>query len=183
MLPKREDMTPHPKSPYAISKLAGAYYCQVYNEVFGLKTVCLCYFNVFGPRQNPDSQYSAVIPIAIRCAMMGKPMTVFGDGEQSRDFTYVDNVVEANLLATTAEKAPGYVINVGAGGQHTLNELIDLLEKVTGKTVERRYSTGRQGDVKHSFADITRARELLGYEPVVSFEEGLRRTVEWHRRS
>lgn len=180
-LPKHEDMTPHPKSPYAISKLTGAYYCQVYFDVFGLETVSLCYFNVFGPRQNPRSQYSAVIPIFIQAALTGKPVTIFGDGEQSRDFTYVDNVVQANLLAATAAKAPGHVINVGCGDRHSLNDLMDVLESVLGSRVERRYAAERQGDVKHSQADITRARELLGFEPAVDLEEGLRRTVDWYR--
>jgi len=180
-LPKREDMTPQPRSPYAISKLAGEYYCRVYNDVFGLETVSLRYFNVFGPRQSPDSQYAAVIPIFIRCALEGKPVTVFGDGEQSRDFTYIDNVVQANLLAAEAESVPGQVFNVGCGVRFTLNGLLDILESILDKRIERRYTSSRPGDVKHSQADITRARELLAYEPRVGFEEGLRSTAEWYR--
>jgi nucleoside-diphosphate-sugar epimerase len=181
-LPKHEDMCPHPKSPYAVSKLTGAHYCQVYFEVFGLETVCLCYFNVFGPRQNPLSHYAAVIPIFIRCALEGKPATIFGDGEQSRDFTYVDNVVNANLLAVGAEKAVGKIINVAAGSRHTLNRIVDVLESIVGKKVERHYAPSRRGDVRHSQADISLAEQLLGYRPAVSVEEGLRRTVEWQQR-
>jgi len=148
-LPKREDMTPQPRSPYAISKLAGEYYCRVYNDVFGLETVSLRYFNVFGPRQSPDSQYAAVIPIFI--------------------------------LAAEAESVPGQVFNVGCGVRYTLNGLLDILESILDKRIERRYTSSRPGDVKHSQADITRARELLAYEPRVGFEEGLRSTAEWYR--
>jgi len=180
--PKHEDMCPHPKSPYAVSKLTGAQYCQVYSEVFGLETVSLCYFNVFGPRQNPASQYAAVIPIFIRCALEGEPATIFGDGEQSRDFTYVDNVVNANLLAVSSRKAAGKFINVAAGSRYTLNRILDVIESLVGKHVERHYAPGRQGEVGHSQADISRAEQLLGYRPAVSVEEGLRRTVEWQQK-
>jgi len=182
-LPKQEDMLPEPKSPYAASKIAGEYYCRLYNDVFGLETVSLRYFNVFGPRQDPGSQYAAVVPIFIRCALAGKPATVFGDGEQSRDFTYVDNVVDANLIAASAESAPGQVFNVGAGSRYTLNRLLEMLEPMLGAPVERKYASERPGDVKHSQADITRARELMGYTPSVSFQEGLRRTFQWYRDS
>jgi nucleoside-diphosphate-sugar epimerase len=180
-LPKREDMTPQPKSPYAVSKLAGEYYCQVYNAVFGLETVSLRYFNVFGPRQDPASQYAAVIPIFIRCIMAGERPKVFGDGEQSRDFTYVDDVVAANLQAARAPGAAGAVCNLGRGERHTLNKLLALLQDIIGKRVEAQHGPDRAGDVKHSEADITRARQAFGYDPQVTFEEGLRRTVEWYR--
>ncbi len=180
-LPKREDMTPQPKSPYAVSKLAGEHYCQVYNNVFGLETVSLRYFNVFGPRQDPASQYAAVIPIFIRCIVAGEAPQVYGDGEQSRDFTYVEDVVTANLQAARAEGAAGAVCNLGRGERHTLNKLLGLLQDIIGKRVEVNYGPDRAGDVKHSEADIARAREAFGYEPTVTFEEGLRRTVEWYR--
>jgi nucleoside-diphosphate-sugar epimerase len=182
-LPKREDMTPQPKSPYAVSKLAGEYYCQVYNSVYGLETVSLRYFNVFGPRQDPASQYAAVVPIFIRCIVAGQAPKVYGDGEQSRDFTYVDDVVTANLQAAQAEGAAGAVCNLGRGERHTLNELLEILQDIIGRRVKAAYGPDRAGDVKHSMADITRAREAFGYEPQVTFEEGLRRTVEWYRRA
>ena len=180
-LPKQEDMTPQPKSPYATSKLAGEYYCKVYNDTLGQETVCLRYFNVFGPRQNPDSQYAAVIPIFIRCALEGKPAPVFGDGEQSRDFTYVDNVNEANLLAATADSVAGHIFNVGCGGRYTLNQLLETLGGIFGASIEREYCAARAGDVRHSLADISRFRNLAEYEPRVSFEEGLQRTADWYR--
>ncbi|MFO7955981.1 MAG: SDR family oxidoreductase [Candidatus Brocadiia bacterium] len=180
-LPKHEDMKPQPKSPYAVSKLGGEHYCCVYSEVFGLETVSLRYFNVFGPRQDPASQYAAVIPIFVRRMLSGESPQVYGDGEQSRDFTYVDNVVQANLLAATAEGAGGAVCNVGCGERYTLNELIELLQDLIGSPVDPEYGPKRAGDVKHSLADITRAWEVLGYEPDVDFREGLRRTVEWYR--
>jgi UDP-glucose 4-epimerase len=180
-LPKREDMTPRPKSPYAVSKLAGEQYCQVYNGVFGLETVALRYFNVFGPRQDPASQYAAVIPIFVRCIAAGQAPKVYGDGEQSRDFTYVDDVAAANVQAAQAEGAAGAVCNLGRGERHTLNELLELLQEIIGRRVKAQYGPDRAGDVKHSEADITRAREAFGYAPQVTFEEGLRRTVEWYR--
>lgn len=180
-LPKHEDMKPQPKSPYAVSKLAGEYYCRVYADVFGLETVSLRYFNVFGPRQDPASQYAAVIPIFVRRMLAGESPQVYGDGEQSRDFTHVENVVQANLLAATADGASGAVCNVGCGERYTLNELIELLQNLIGSPVDPDYGPERAGDVKHSLADITRAREALGYEPEVDFREGLRRTVQWYR--
>ncbi len=181
-LPKREDMTPSPMSPYAVSKLTGEHYCRVFNDMYGLETVSLRYFNVFGPRQNPHSQYAAVIPIFVGCILAGKNPQVFGDGEQSRDFTFVDDVVAANLLAARAEGAAGRVCNVGAGERHTLNELLELLQRIIGKRVQPEYCEERAGDVKHSHADISAAREYLGYEPQVPFEDGLRRTVEWYKQ-
>jgi len=177
-LPKHEGMVPAPKSPYAVSKLAGEHYLRVYWELFGLETVALRYFNVFGPRQNPASQYAAVIPIFIDLLLKGRQPTVFGDGEQSRDFTYVDNVVDVNLLAAEAEGAAGQVFNVGCASRRTLNDLVELLGGIIGCEARPVYAAERAGDVKHSLADIQRAREVLGYEPTVGFEEGLRRTVE-----
>jgi len=180
-LPKHEGMKPEPKSPYAVSKLAGEYYCRVYTDVFGLDTVSLRYFNVFGPRQDPASQYAAVIPIFVRLMLAGEAPHVYGDGEQSRDFTYVDNVVQANLLAATAQGAGGAVCNVGCGERYTLNDLLELLQELIGRPADAEYGPERAGDVKHSLADIARAREVLGYEPGVAFREGLRRTVQWYR--
>jgi nucleoside-diphosphate-sugar epimerase len=180
-LPKSEDMTPMPKSPYAVSKLTGEYYCRVFAHVFGLETVSLRYFNVYGPRQDPKSHYAAVIPIFIRCMMQGERPQVTGDGEQSRDFTFVEDVVEANLQAATAPGAAGAVLNLGCGERHTLNELLGLLQELMGIAVEPQHVPDRPGDVKHSQADIRRARELIGYRPRTSFPEGIRRTVEWYR--
>jgi len=179
-LPKREDMPPAPKSPYAASKLAGELYCQVYAGLFGVETVALRYFNVFGPRQDPGSQYAAVVPLFIKSVLEGSRPTVYGDGEQSRDFTYVDNVVEANLLAAGAPGASGTVMNIGGGSRYTLNELLRLLGRIAGVTVNPLYVPRRAGDVLHSEADISRARQVLGYAPQVGLEEGLRRTVEWY---
>jgi len=178
-LPKREDMIPNPKSPYAVSKLAGEYYARVFSELYGLRTVSLRYFNVFGPRQDPTSQYAAVIPKFIIAMQRGEPVLVFGDGEQSRDFTYVANVVEANLLACQAPGAVGRVINIACGERVTLNELIGLMHGILGAHTPPTYGPPRAGDIKHSLADIARARELLGYRVVVALEEGLRRTAEW----
>jgi len=180
-LPKREDMTPAPKSPYAITKLAGEHYCAVYHELFGLETVSLRYFNVFGPHQDPRSQYAAVIPLFVSTLMAGRGPTVFGDGEQSRDFTYVENVAEANIRAAQAPGAPGGVFNVGCGTRYSLNDLLAMLGRILGLRVRPVYADPRPGDVRDSLADISRARQVLGFEPIVGFEEGLRRTVEWYK--
>jgi nucleoside-diphosphate-sugar epimerase len=182
-LPKREDVAPDPRSPYAVSKLAAEHYCRVFTEVYGLQTVSLRYFNVFGPRQDPASAYAAVVPAFIRRLLDGQEFTVFGDGEQSRDFTYVDNAVEANLLAARAEGAAGRVFNVGCGRRYTLNRLVEVLQDLLHTSVRPRYLPDRPGDVRHSLADISAARSTLGYEPTVAFEEGLRRTVDWYRRA
>ncbi|MGC8785691.1 MAG: SDR family oxidoreductase [Armatimonadota bacterium] len=179
-LPKVETMLPNPLSPYAVSKLVGEYYCQVFTRVYGLETVSLRYFNVFGPRQNPHSQYAAVIPKFITAALKGEPLTVFGDGEQSRDFTYVDNVVQANLLAMESPHAVGKVYNVACGGRYTLNELIRRLEAIFGRKLEVQYLPARAGDVKHSEASIAEAQRDLGYKVLVPFEEGLKKTVDWY---
>jgi nucleoside-diphosphate-sugar epimerase len=180
-LPKVETMASAPLSPYAVSKLCGELYCQVYDRVFGVETVVLRYFNVFGPRQDPTSQYAAVIPRFVTAALEGRAPTVFGDGTQSRDFCYIENVVSANLLAGDAEAAHGKVINVACQNATTLNDVIALVGRAVGRVLEPRYETGRTGDVKHSLADITRARELLGYKVLVPFEEGLLRTIDWFR--
>ena len=178
-LPKQEDMPADPLSPYAVSKYAGELYCQAFVRLYGIETVVLRYFNVFGPRQDPTSQYAAVIPLFISALQRGEAPRVFGDGEQSRDFTYVANVVEANLLACQAPDASGRVINIACGERITINDLIRALQQLLKVDTDPVYDQPRPGDVKHSVADITRARELLGYETVVAFEEGLRRTAEW----
>jgi len=182
-LPKHEGMRPEPRSPYAASKLAGELYCQAFYSVYGLETVALRYFNVFGPRQDPESQYAAVVPRFITALLQGRPPTIFGDGEQSRDFTYVENVVEANLLAAKAPGVAGEVFNIACGGQITVNELARLLVEIVGVNpqLKPRYAPPRPGDVRHSLADISKVRELLGYEVKVSTREGLERTVEWYK--
>jgi UDP-glucose 4-epimerase len=180
-LPKHEDMPAMPLSPYGVAKLVGEMYCKVFNDVYGLQTVSLRYFNIFGPFQDPTSQYSAVVPIFISSLLAGNSPLVYGDGEQSRDFTFIDNAVQANLLAVKSEKAPGNVINVACGARFTLNRLIQDLKDLLGSSVEIEYTDPRTGDIKHSMGDITTARDLLGYEPEVSFEEGLRRTVDWFK--
>ncbi len=180
-LPKHEDMTPWPLSPYGVSKLAGEMYCRVFYEVYGLPTVSLRYFNIFGPYQDPLSQYAAVVPIFITRLLGGESPMVFGDGEQSRDFTYIDNAVQANLLAIKSDKADGKTINVACGTQYTLNELAENLKRLTGSDIDPTYAKPRTGDIKHSLGDISRASNLLGFRPEVSFEEGLQRTVAWFK--
>jgi UDP-N-acetylglucosamine/UDP-N-acetyl-alpha-D-glucosaminouronate 4-epimerase len=173
ILPKKEDMPTNPLSPYALQKLVGESYCKLYYDLFDLETVALRYFNVFGPGQDPHSEYSAVIPKFINRLMARERLTVFGDGKQSRDFTYVDNVVDANFLAVRAKKAAGGVFNVGCGARFSLNQLIEKLEKILGVTAQVDYLPARHGDVRDSLADIEKARNILGYEPRVSFEKGL----------
>ena len=183
-LPTTEEMRPEPLSPYAAAKLVGEYYSQVWTRVYGFETVCLRYFNVFGPRQDPSSQYSGVISRFISALAGGERPVIYGDGEQSRDFTYVSNVVDGNLRAAESERAAGRVINLATGQRTTLNELLDALKRITGRTeVEAEYREPRVGDVRHSLADITRAREFLGYEPQIGLEEGLRKTLDWWRQS
>ncbi len=183
-LPKVEDMAPQPLSPYAVAKLVGEYYCQVWARTYGFETVSLRYFNVFGPRQDPGSQYSGVISRFTSALLSGERPVIYGDGEQSRDFTYISNVVDANLRAAETTRGIGEVINVAMGERTTLNELLEVLKRVTGKTdVTAEYRETRVGDVRHSLADITRARTLLGYEPTVGLEEGLRKTMEWWSQS
>jgi len=183
-LPKREDMRPAPLSPYAVGKLVGEYYSQVFTNVYGLETVSLRYFNVFGPRQDPGSQYSGVISRFMSALVNGEPPVIYGDGEQSRDFTFVSNVVDANLRAAESLGASGKVMNIANGRQVTLNELLEIMKKVTGKpAVAARYEPVRVGDVRHSLADISLARSVLGYEPTVGLEEGLRLTFDWWQKS
>lgn len=183
-LPKVEQMAPDPLSPYAVAKLVGEYYCRVFTRVYGLETVSLRYFNVFGPRQDPGSQYSGVVSRFISALLGDERPVIYGDGEQSRDFTYIENVVAANLSAASAPKAAGNVINVANGERITLNELLNELKQLTGRTdVVAEYRDPRVGDVRHSLADITMARELLGYESKVDLREGLKRTLDWWKTS
>lgn len=183
-LPKREEMRPAPLSPYAVAKLVGEYYCQVFTRVYGLETVSLRYFNVFGPRQDPTSQYSGVISRFMSALTTGEQPVIYGDGEQSRDFTYISNVVEANLRAAQSTGAVGEIINIANGQRTTLNQLLEAMKAVTGKAnVSARHAAPRAGDVRDSLADLTRARALLGYEPRVSLEEGLRRTFDWWQKN
>ncbi|MCD6379882.1 SDR family oxidoreductase [bacterium] len=181
--PKEEDLKPSPLSPYAVSKLVGEHYCSVYSKVFGLPTVCLRYFNVFGPRQDPKSQYAAVVPIFISKLLGNNRPEIFGDGEQSRDFTYVKNVVNANILASkSAGSAAGEMVNIACGGEYTVNDLFKHINKYLGKDSEPKYSASRAGDVKHSLADISKAMKIIDYSIEVSFEEGLEKTIEWYKR-
>lgn len=182
-LPKHEQMLPNPISPYAVAKLAGEHYMRVFARVYGLETVVLRYFNVFGPYQDPTSHYSGVLAIFCRKMLAGEQPTIYGDGEQSRDFTYIDNVVHANLLAAaaTAEKVSGRMMNAATGKRITLKETFGILRELTGYAGEPKYAEGRAGDIRDSLADIGLAEELLGYRPVVDFREGLKRTVDWYR--
>lgn len=176
-LPKHEGLQAAPISPYAASKLAGEHYCRVFTKTFGLPTVALRYFNVFGPLQDPRSTYAAVIPRFIYWTLAGEPLEIHGDGLQTRDFTYVDNVVAANLLAAAREDLDGEPVNIACGQRLTLLEVADTVERLVGRRVERRHTPPRVGDVRHTLADIGRARARLGYEPVVSFAEGMAKTV------
>jgi nucleoside-diphosphate-sugar epimerase len=181
---KTESLEPRPKSPYAVQKLTGEYYCSVYNDLFGIKTVALRYFNVFGPRQNPNSQYAAVVPAFATRILKGESPVVFGNGEQSRDFTHIDNVIAANFAALEAgESACGQVYNVGCGASITLLDLIDSINDILGTDVSPRFELPRAGDVLHSLADISRTRLYLGYEAKVDLRQGLERTVDWYRTS
>jgi nucleoside-diphosphate-sugar epimerase len=183
-LPKVEQMLPDPLSPYAVAKLVGEYYCQVFTRVYGLETVSLRYFNVFGPRQDPGSQYSGVVSRFISTLLSDEQPVIYGDGEQSRDFTYIDNVVFANMRAAAAKDASGKVINVANGQRITLNELLAELKDLTGKQdVTAEYREPRVGDVRHSLADITLAQQFLGYESKVDLREGLQRTIDWWKGS
>ncbi|PYM17615.1 MAG: LPS biosynthesis protein WbpP [Candidatus Rokuibacteriota bacterium] len=182
-LPKREDQAPSPISPYAVSKAAGEQYARVFTRLYGVGTTGLRYFNVFGPRQDPTSEYAAVIPRFILWALAGEPLEVHGDGRQSRDFTYVDNVVHANVLAARAAQAAGEVLNVGCGSRISLLDIIETLESILARKLERRHTPARAGDVAHTLADVERARRLLGYVPEVPFAEGFDRTVRYFRDS
>jgi nucleoside-diphosphate-sugar epimerase len=183
-LPKVETMRPDPLSPYAVAKLAGELYCRAFNNVYGMETISLRYFNVFGPRQNPASMYSGVISRFIDSLLTGKPAVVYGDGEQSRDFTYIANVVDANINAAQATEGLGETMNVANGSRITLNELLEVLKKITGKpTVEIDHQPPRPGDVKDSQADNARAVECLNYREIVGLEEGLTKTIDWWKTS
>ncbi|MGA7857804.1 MAG: SDR family oxidoreductase [Terracidiphilus sp.] len=184
VLPKQEEMLPNPISPYAVAKLAGEQYMRAFTRVYGLETVVLRYFNVFGPYQDPTSHYSGVLAVFCRKMLAGEQPTIFGDGEQSRDFTFIENVVHGNLLAADAPvaKVAGKMMNLATGSRITLNETFKLLRELTGFKGEPSYLAPRAGDIRDSLADIRRAEELLGYKPVVDFREGLRRTVEWYRK-
>ena len=180
--PKSEDMGANPLSPYAVQKLASEEYCTLFHRLYRLETVCLRYFNVFGPRQNPKSQYAAVVPAFITTYLRGEAPTIDGDGAQSRDFTYVDNVVHANRLACDAPaEAVGEVYNTACGDEVSVNDLAALIRDIVGSDLAPRHGPPRAGDVRHSLADISKAQRLLGYEPVVSFREGLEQVVEWYR--
>ncbi len=182
-LPKVETMPPRPLSPYAAGKLAGEYYCSVFYEVFGLETISLRYFNVFGPHQDPTSQYAAAIPAFVTAILKDKPPTVFGDGQQTRDFTYVDNVVEANLLAARAKQTKGEVINIACGKAVTVNETIAVINELLDKNIKSIYDAPRPGDIKHSLADITLAEKLLAYKPTIPFKKGLQKAIHWYREN
>ena len=182
-LPKREEQPVAPISPYAATKVAGEIYASVWHRLFGVETVGLRYFNVFGPRQDPKSEYAAVIPRFIIWALSNTPLEVHGDGTQSRDFTYIDNVVDANLAAAAAPAASGEVFNVGCGDRVSLLDIIGRLEKILGRAVARRHTPGRAGDVPHTLADVTKARTLMHYVPQVDFDEGFRRTLDYFRRT
>ncbi len=182
-LPKVETMAPNPLSPYAVGKLVGEYYCSVFSKVYGLETIALRYFNVFGPHQDPASQYAAAIPAFVTAILRDQPPTIYGDGEQTRDFTYVDNVVQANLLAARAQETHGEVVNIACGEAVTVNAIIGTINRLLGKNVKPVYAPARPGDVKHSLADITAAKKLIGFQPVLLFREGLEKSIDWYRRS
>jgi nucleoside-diphosphate-sugar epimerase len=180
-LPKSEAMQPVPISPYGVSKYVGELYAQTFGRCYGLENVCLRYFNIFGPRQDPDSPYSGVLSRFSTAFLDSTPAVVFGDGEQTRDFTYVDNAVQANLLACEAPSASGRTFNIGTGHAVSLNQVLQMLQKTAGKTLETKYEPAREGDIRDSLADIRLAKEFLGYEPTVLFEEGLERTYAWYQ--
>jgi nucleoside-diphosphate-sugar epimerase len=182
-LPKIETMAPHPLSPYATTKLAGEFYCKNYHDLHGLPTVCLRYFNIFGPQQDPNSDYAAVVPKFVTALLAGRRPTVFGDGEQSRDFTYIQNAVQANLIACESEATPGGVFNIACGDRFTLNQMFEVLRGIIGASVEPIYVDPRPGDIKHALAEIEAAKNTLGYDPEIDFRRGLELTVEWYRKS
>ncbi len=183
-LPQTEIQTPCPISPYAVSKLAGEHYCNVFSNIYGLETLSLRYFNVFGPKQDPTSQYAVVIPIFIKAALDGRHLEVHGDGLQTRDFTYISNAVKANVLAATSpNRLSGEVLNIACGERHSLMDLIGTLSKIHGKEPKITHTQPRKGDVRHTYANIDRAKELINYEPDVRLEEGLKKTVEWFKKN
>jgi nucleoside-diphosphate-sugar epimerase len=179
---KVETITPGPLSPYGVAKLAGEYYCHAFTASYGLETVCTRFFNVFGPRQDPNSHYAAVIPKFTRLLLGGQPPTIYGDGTQSRDFTYIDNVIHGLMLAGDAPEASGHTVNLATAGRITLIELVDALNELLGTNLAPVFLAPRPGDIQHSRADVTKAKQLLGYEPQVAFADGLARTVRWYRQ-
>ena len=181
-LPKIEGQEGRPLSPYAVSKLAGEKYCQVFSSVFGLSTISLRYFNVFGPRQDPKSQYAAVIPNFISAMLKGKQPIIYGDGEQTRDFSYVSNIVEANLLASDVDGYSGEAFNLACGEKTTVNELVEKINSILGVKIRPIYAPSRPGDILHSYADISKTKQALNYHPVVNFEEGIKNTIEWYKK-
>jgi nucleoside-diphosphate-sugar epimerase len=182
-MPKTEDLTPMPVSPYAVSKLAGENYCRVFTKLYGLETVSLRYFNVYGPRQSPESKYAAVVPLFMQAALRNEPLEVHGDGEQSRDFTYIDSVVEANRLSCTQPNVGGGVYNIACGERHSLLDIARIVGKFVGRELPRKHTAPRRGDVRHTLASIDRARKELGFNPNIPFEDGLRRTFDALRAS
>lgn len=180
-LPKVESMPPSPISPYGVTKYVGELYMQTFGRCYGLENVALRYFNIFGPRQDPTSPYSGVLAKFATAFLEDTPPVIFGDGEQSRDFTYVENAVQANLLASEAPNVSGKVFNIGTGSRYTLNQTVELLRKYSGKHLQAQYETAREGDIRDSQADISQAKEFLGYDPQMGFEEGLQRTLDWYR--
>lgn len=183
VMPKIETMRDNPLSPYAVGKLVGEYYCKVFYTVYGLETISLRYFNVFGPYQDPTSQYAAAIPAFVTGILKDTPPTIYGDGEQSRDFTYIDNNVEANLLAARVKESHGEVVNIACGDRITVNEIIAMINEIVGKDVKANYVPSRKGDVKHSQADISLAEKVIGYKPVVGFREGLEKAIVWYKEN
>lgn len=182
-LPKHEEQATNPLSPYAVQKLAGEHYCRAFYECFGLETIALRYFNVFGPRQDPKSQYAAAIPAFVTAILADRPPTIYGDGEQTRDFTYIDNVVHANLLCAKVAKTAGQVLNLACGERISINRIIARINEHLGKNVQPIYEPMRPGDVRDSLADISRARKVIGFEPQVCFDDGLRRAIDWYREN
>lgn len=181
-LPKKEVMTPAPKSPYAISKLTGEYYCRVFSEVYGLETVALRYFNIYGPRQNPNLQYAAVIPIFINHMLHGRPCVIYGDGEQTRDFTFVEDCVKANLLACKTPGIAGNFYNIACGKQTSVNQLFELIKEIVGTDIPPVYEPARAGDVKYSYASIKKAKEQMQFKPDFRLKKGLKKTVQWYKK-
>ena len=179
-LPKVESMPTDPLSPYAVQKLTGEFYCRAFAKCYGLQTLTMRYFNVFGPRQDPRSQYAAAIPAFVTAILQNRAPTVYGDGEQTRDFTYIENVIHANLLAAKAERTNGEVVNIACGGRISINQIIADINRYFGKSIKPDYLPERQGDIKHSAADISLARKVIGYEPIVSTLDGLKRTMDWY---
>jgi len=180
-LPQKETEYPQLISPYALTKLTGEYYCRIFNKIFGLETISLRYFNVYGPRQAPDDEYSAVIPKFITCVLNGETLPIYGSGRQSRDFVYVEDVVRANILAAQKDKLEGEVVNIASGESHSILDLANLLGKIVNKNIKYTFFPQRSGDVFKTLADISKAEKLLGYKPKISFSEGLRRTLEWFK--